>query len=55
MMLVPWFLMASGVLGVIVGFLWRMASGEKEFPFAPALCLSLAGCIFYQLYLFSMP
>ncbi|HBM90687.1 MAG TPA: hypothetical protein DD400_02255 [Rhodospirillaceae bacterium] len=52
-MLVPWFLAISGVTGIVVGLLWRLISGEKEFPFAPALCLSLGGCLYYQLYLYS--
>ncbi|MER2519819.1 MAG: A24 family peptidase [Bdellovibrionales bacterium] len=44
-MLAPWFLIAAGFLGAGLSFFWRRAGGSKEFPFAPALCLSLAGCI----------
>jgi len=54
-MMVPWFLMASGVLGAVIGIVWRYLSGSKEFPFAPALCTALAGCIYYQLYLYATP
>lgn len=54
-MLIPWFLLAAGLLGIIVGFVWKKISGEKEFPFAPALSLALAGCIFYQLYIYAAP
>lgn len=37
----PWFLVLAGVLGVGLSFAWRRAGGGREFPFAPALCLSL--------------
>lgn len=47
---VPVFLFAAGILGVLLGLLWQRAGGGKEFPFAPALCLSLAGCVFFQLW-----
>lgn len=47
---VPWFLFAAGALGGVMGLVWRHFHGEKEFPFGPALCLSLAGCIYYQIY-----
>lgn len=49
-MLVPWFMAISGIVGAIMGVLWQRAGGGKEFPFAPALCLTLAGCVLYQLY-----
>lgn len=48
--MIPWFLATSGIIGAIIGTLWKRGGGGKEFPFAPALCLSLAGCVFYQLY-----
>ncbi len=54
-LLIPWFLFAAGVIGAITGLLWKRFMGEKEFPFAPALCLALAGCVYYQLYLYAMP
>ncbi|MCL2469958.1 MAG: A24 family peptidase [Alphaproteobacteria bacterium] len=54
-MQIPWFLLASGIAGIAMGVLWRFLTGEKTFPFAPALCLSLAGCLFYQLYLYGAP
>lgn len=54
-MLIPWFLMASGAVGVVIGFIWKFFSSSKEFPFAPALVLALAGCIYYQLYMFAAP
>ena len=54
-MLIPWFLMGAGILGAVLGIVWKKISGEKEFPFAPALCLSLAGCVFYQLYIYAAP
>lgn len=52
-MLIPWFLFISGLLGAILGLLWKKFIGEKEFPFAPALSLALAGCIYYQLYVYA--
>lgn len=55
LMIIPWFLFIAGLLGAILGLVWRHFSGEKEFPFAPALCASLAGCLFYQLYLYATP
>lgn len=49
--LIPWFLALAGIIGVITGLLWRtLEYGSKEFPFAPALCVSLATCIFYVLF-----
>jgi len=54
-MLIPWFLMISGILGVVLGAIWKYFVGEKEFPFAPALCVALAGCLYYQLYLYATP
>lgn len=53
--MIPWFLVASGVIGLVMGLVWQRVTGTKEFPFAPALCLSLAGSLFYQLYLYAMP
>lgn len=54
-LLLPWFLVAAGLIGVLFGLLWRFVDGSKEFPFAPSLCLSLAGCIYYQLFTFVAP
>jgi prepilin signal peptidase PulO-like enzyme (type II secretory pathway) len=50
----PWFLAFAGIIGLGLGLMWRRAGGGKEFPFAPALCFSLATCILYQLSKFSM-
>ncbi len=52
-MMIPWFLIIAGLLGAAMGLFWKHMSGAKEFPFAPALCLALAGCLYYQLYVFS--
>ncbi|MFA4993861.1 MAG: A24 family peptidase [Bdellovibrionales bacterium] len=43
------FLALAGALGLIFTLLWRRISDEKMFPFAPALCLSLAICVIYRL------
>ena len=51
---IPWFLTGAGVLGVLLGVIWQRFSGSKEFPFAPALCLSLAGALYYQLYHYAL-
>jgi prepilin signal peptidase PulO-like enzyme (type II secretory pathway) len=45
--IVPSFLVLSGLFGAITGLIWKRKTGEKEFPFAPALCLALAFCIYY--------
>ena len=45
----PWFLAAGGLVGVVFNVVWQRFGGDKQFPFAPALCASLAGCIIYQL------
>lgn len=50
---IPWFLAGAGFLGGLLGLYWQKVMGEKEFPFGPALCVSLAGCIFTALVLLS--
>lgn len=45
----PWFLALAGFSGAGAGIIWQRISGNKESPFAPALCLSLALCVLYQL------
>jgi leader peptidase (prepilin peptidase)/N-methyltransferase len=52
-MLIPYFLFAAGLIGAVMGLLWKKFVGEKEFPFAPALCFALACCIYYQLYVYA--
>lgn len=47
----PPFLFGAGLFGILFSLAWRRISGEKEFPFAPALCFSLALCILVQLFL----
>jgi leader peptidase (prepilin peptidase)/N-methyltransferase len=47
--MVPWFLSMAGFSGILIGWLWKRAGGGKEFPFGPALCLSLIGCVIYQI------
>ncbi len=48
-MLAPWFLAASGLIGALFGVTWQRFGGGKELPFAPALCVALAACVFYRL------
>ncbi|MDD3370420.1 MAG: A24 family peptidase [Alphaproteobacteria bacterium] len=43
------FLALGGIFGLIFNLLWRRISEEKQFPFAPALCLSLFVCVIYKL------
>jgi leader peptidase (prepilin peptidase) / N-methyltransferase len=45
----PVFLMVAGALGVAGGLIWKRVTQQDQAPFAPALCLSLFGCILYQL------
>jgi len=45
----PWFLALGGFVGVLFNFVWQRFGGDKQFPFAPALCAALALCILYQL------
>lgn len=45
----PWFLALAGGLGAVIGLIWKRVSGNDESPFGPALCLSLALCVLYQL------
>ena len=44
-----WFLIIAGFLGAINGLVWKRLMGSEQSPFAPALCFSLLGCLFYQL------
>lgn len=39
---VPFFLIFSGLCGLMIGLLWRSLTGQKTFPFAPALFLGYA-------------
>ncbi len=43
------FLSLGGLFGLAFNYLWRRVSDDKEFPFAPALSLSLIVCLFYRL------
>jgi len=47
---IPWFLALAGVVGTVFGLIWKRMGGSKEFPFGPAICLSLAVCVLYELY-----
>ncbi|NDF12822.1 MAG: prepilin peptidase [Proteobacteria bacterium] len=39
------FLLMSGVIGIATAMVWQKVSGEKEFPFGPALAASLFLCV----------
>ncbi|MDX2072800.1 MAG: prepilin peptidase [Alphaproteobacteria bacterium] len=45
--LVP-FLFLSGVLGVVLGLIWRKLGKGEVFPFGPALALALYVCVVYK-------
>lgn len=45
----PWFLAIAGCVGAIIGVVWQKLSGNQQSPFAPALCISLAICVLYQI------
>lgn len=38
---IAWFFMLSGLFGIFLGILWQMLKLGREFPFGPALALSL--------------
>ena len=44
---IPMFLMLAGVLGVVLGLIWRMMGKGPVFPFGPALAISLFICLTY--------
>ena len=44
----PSFLIFSGVFGVFLGLIWQKLSGQRVFPFGPALILSLYVCLLFQ-------
>lgn len=37
----PVYFFSSGVLGVVIGLVWRKITGSREFPFGPALAISM--------------
>lgn len=41
----PYFLFFSGVSGIILAVFWQKATGQKEFPFGPALVVSFVICL----------
>ena len=46
----PWFLVASGVIGAVFGLVWKLRGGGEQSPFAPALVLSFTACLFWQVW-----
>jgi len=44
------FLFFSGVMGVIFSFFWKKFSKEEEFPFGPALAVSMLLCLLFPEY-----
>lgn len=34
-----WFMLMAGMLGIVLAVIWKKTSGEREFPFGPALVL----------------
>lgn len=45
----PWFLALGGFIGAAGGIVFQRLTGNKEFPFGPALCVSLVACVMYQI------
>ena len=39
------FFFLSGVIGVLFGYLWLAIKKQREFPFAPPICISLFLCL----------
>lgn len=46
--LLPAFLMISGVGGIVLGLIWRAATGSREFPFGPSLVLAFTVCLLWR-------
>ncbi len=44
----PYFMILSGVVGVISSLVWRLCTGGDRFPFGPALILSFYILLLYQ-------
>lgn len=40
------FMALSGILGIVLGFIWAKLRQEKEFPFGPALALAFVSVLF---------
>ena len=41
-------LLVSGIAGIILALLWKRATGEREFPFGPALLLGFTAMLLWQ-------
>ncbi len=44
---IPGFLLLSGILGVLLGLIWRALGKGPVFPFGPALAIALFICVIY--------
>ena len=44
---IPSFLLVAGVLGVVLGIIWKKIGKGEVFPFAPALAVSLFLCLIF--------
>ncbi len=44
---IPVFLLISGILGILLGLLWRAIGKGAVFPFGPALAIALFICVIY--------
>lgn len=44
---IPAFLFISGILGVVLGLVWRAMGRGQVFPFGPALAIALFLCVVY--------
>lgn len=43
-------LFLSGIIGIFTSFIWQYIKKDKEFPFGPALAISLVICILFPKY-----
>ncbi len=41
------FLLLSGIFGIVLALVWRRLSGEREFPFGPALAVAFLATLLY--------
>jgi len=46
--MLPYFMILSGVLAIIIGLFWRFHLKKQVFPFGPALITALYGLLLFE-------
>jgi prepilin signal peptidase PulO-like enzyme (type II secretory pathway) len=46
--MLPLYFFSAGVMGVIIGIIWKKITGSKEFPFGPALAISMFFIVIFE-------